>query len=147
MKKQDILNECTNKMLLYRDIYNVVEKLELKKIYRITYAYIEYTRHLDGQYHMITKNNTIIGEVIHFNSESIRVKVIAADLGVEKWGSKKKLSTERGHRNRRQDTLSIKYEMLTMEGCSFDPIDPEDLATYIGCEFIHPDIRKHLENA
>ena len=147
MKKEKILNYCMEQQESYRDTFGVVSKLEMKKVYRITYAYNYYLKDPSGNFAKVIRHNTVIGQVIAFNSESVRIKVVAADKGIRAWGREQELSDERDSRNKRQDTLYIKYRLLVLDGCDIIPVDKDELITNVGCKFIHKDFSKHLEAA
>jgi len=145
MKKEKILNYMSDRQMVYYEMQSVVSKLELKKIYKFRYAYKVWRKDFKGWDY---KFSGFIGQVIAFNNESVRIKVIAADQPKEQYGRTAQLSCEKEERtNRRRDTISIKYELLTIPGCSIDTVTQDDLVTNIGHDFIHRDFRKHLEEA
>lgn len=156
MKKEKIIKRCHEQQELFGKIAKVVEKFEINQIYRITYAMLLFQKDSsgawvkeDGKYKRHTAYNTVVGKVISFNSESVRLEVFAAQKGMDQYGNEYAIKEGVDHHNRRLDTLSIKFKMLTNDECSIYRVSKDELVdeflTNIGCEFIHSNFKKCLE--
>jgi len=145
MNQEQIYNYCLDKSSYYQSVAELVMKFDRKKVYKVCYGYLTYTKDFKSEFHY----NTIVGEIISWSRESVRFKVLAADLGVSQWGKVHELSMNHDRKKweDRKDTVTVKYLMLLEKGSSLEEVPAGELPMYVGSKFIHEDFRKHLEAA
>jgi hypothetical protein len=138
MNKKGFSNFCKERISYFTRLDSLVSSLSLEKLYKITYVYTDYPGTKSKE------TNVLVGEIIAFNKDSIRVKVIAGDYSITGYGYKREFENMDPDSGYRTDTITIKYQSLSEPGASIEPLSKEDLPAFVGCKFQHKDFLKYL---
>ena len=123
----------------------LIERLDKKKCYKMSVDLqrIDYNKQ-DGVYKKNLENQTMLVKLINISVTSMRFEVLASDNFKDRWYTTDfEVGTSR--RGRRKDTFSVRYEYLTAVTTSITEIAKEDIALFLGRNFVNPKIRQLLE--
>ena len=137
MTQSKILDQFMEQQKFYKDAFDLVHRIKKGKLYKLNILADSFK----------SLPIPLVVTPLTYNTESIRFKVVAGDVGVTSWGGTFSLSSDTPPHAERLDTVTCKFGQLLRDSTIIEEMKPEELPMYVGCNFVHPDFGKYLEAA